>query len=113
MLVYEVCVEIEPSVHDAYRAWLTGHVAEILALPGFLGAETFEVVEPQALDAWPAVCVQYRLADEAALAAYLCEHAPRLRADGLARFGGLAPPQQDPACDRGSHHERRGQEMRA
>jgi hypothetical protein len=31
--------------------------------------------------------VQYRLIDAAALEAYLRDHAPRLRADGVARFG--------------------------
>ena len=87
MLVYEVCVDVHPSVHADYRAWLGAHVAGILALPGFLGAETFERVEPVADDGWPALCVQYRVADDDALAAYLRDHAPRLRADGLARFG--------------------------
>jgi Domain of unknown function (DUF4286) len=31
--------------------------------------------------------VQYTLVDAAALDGYLREHAPRLRADGVARFG--------------------------
>jgi hypothetical protein len=31
--------------------------------------------------------VQYRLRGADALAAYLRDHAPRLRADGIARFG--------------------------
>lgn len=88
MPVYEVCVEVEPAAYAEYRAWLAAHVAEILALPGFLGADTFERVDPVADDGWPALCVQYRLVDDDALAAYLREHAPRLRADGLARFGG-------------------------
>jgi hypothetical protein len=87
MLVYEVCVEVEPSVHAEYRAWLGTHVAELLALPGFTGATTFDVLEPLSEDGWRATCVHYRLVDEDALAAYLREHAPRLRADGIARFG--------------------------
>jgi hypothetical protein len=33
------------------------------------------------------LCVQYTLVDASALDAYLREHAPRLRADGVARFG--------------------------
>jgi len=33
------------------------------------------------------LCTQYRLRDAASLADYLREHAPRLRADGVARFG--------------------------
>lgn len=34
------------------------------------------------------LCTRYRLADRAAVDAYLRDHAPRLRADGIARFGG-------------------------
>lgn len=34
------------------------------------------------------LCTQYRLRDAAALATYLREHAPRLRADDMEKFGG-------------------------
>jgi antibiotic biosynthesis monooxygenase (ABM) superfamily enzyme len=87
MLVYEVTIEVEPSIRSSYEAWLRPHVAEILALPGFTGAEILEVVEPRADDGWIAIRTQYRLVDRTALDAYLSEHAPRLRADGMARFG--------------------------
>lgn len=86
MIVYEVTVEVDAGIRDHYLHWLRAHVREILALPGFTGAELFEVLEP-AMDAACAFCVQYRLADAASLDAYLRDHAPRLRADGLARFG--------------------------
>jgi hypothetical protein len=33
------------------------------------------------------LCVHYQLRDDAALAIYFEQHAPRLRADGVARFG--------------------------
>lgn len=86
-VVYEVDVEVAPEIAAAYRDWLRAHVAEILALPGFTGAALFERREPPPADGWASLCVQYRLRDADALAAYLREHAPRLRADGLARFG--------------------------
>lgn len=87
-MVYEVNIEVDAALRNEYLAWLRGHVAEILALPGFTGAELFEV-EPATADApgRTALCVQYRLADAGALDTYLREHAPRLRADGIARFG--------------------------
>lgn len=87
MIVYEVSVHIEPALRDAYFAWLRPHVAEILVLPGFTGADMFDVDEPLADDGWIGVCMQFRLVDRAALDAYLRDHAPRLRADGIARFG--------------------------
>jgi hypothetical protein len=87
MLVYEVTVEVDAEIREAYVAWLRPHVDEILALRGFTGAEIFEVVDPVCDDGWIGLCTQYRLADPAALEAYLRDHAPRLRADGIARFG--------------------------
>jgi hypothetical protein len=88
VIVYEVNLFVQRAIADAFRAWLDAHVREIVALPGFVGAEIFAQLEPAgATDELP-LCTQYRLRDEAALAAYLRDHAPRLRADGLQRFGG-------------------------
>ena len=87
MIVYEVNITAQRRIESAYRAWLEEHVREILALPGFADAEVFERVEPAAGADEFVLCVHYRLVDAAALANYLAEHAPRLRADGVARFG--------------------------
>lgn len=87
-VVYEVNLDIDAEVVAAYRHWLDAHVAEICALPGFTGARVFEVVEPAAADGRVALCVQYLLCNAAALDDYLAHHAARMRADGLARFGG-------------------------
>ena len=85
-LVYEVSLDVDSTIAVDYRAWLRQHVAQMLALPGFLSARTFDVLEPAA-PGRVAYCVQYRLRDAAALADYLREHAARMRAEGTARFG--------------------------
>ena len=85
-VVYEVSVDVDGAIRDDYLRWLGPHVAEIVALPGFDGAQVYEVVEPALPDVLR-VCIRYRLVDADALQAYLREHAPRLRADGVARFG--------------------------
>ena len=87
MIVDEVNLFVRRALEAEYRAWLDAHVREIVALPGFLGAEVFERREPAGADGELVLCTQYRLRDAAALADYLREHAPRLRADGLSRFG--------------------------
>lgn len=87
-VLYEVNIEVDASAHEEYRAWLRDHIAEILALPGFTGAKLFEVLDPPASAGRIGLCVQYALKDQAALDDYLREHAPRLRSDGMARFGG-------------------------
>lgn len=87
-IVYEVNVDLDASIENEYRRWLRHHVAEILALPGFQEAHLFDVLDPAPAAGRAAICVHYRLSDEAALQEYFEQHAPRLRADGIARFGG-------------------------
>ena len=60
---------------------------EILALPGFLGARILEVDRTRPDAGRVVLCVQYALRDAASLDAYLRDHAPRLRAEGISRFG--------------------------
>ncbi len=84
-VLYVVRVAVDAEIAADYRAWLGAHVDAILALPGFTGAEIFR--EETAADS-AVYTVHYRLAERAALDDYLRDHAPRLRAEGLARFGG-------------------------
>ncbi|MBS0194027.1 MAG: DUF4286 family protein [Proteobacteria bacterium] len=84
-VIYEVTVHVAEARAADYLAWLREHVAQMLALPGFEGA-AMEAL----LDETPGergYCVRYRLRDRDALEDYLREHAPRMRAEGLARFG--------------------------
>lgn len=86
-VIYEVNIEIDPRIDAAYRAWLRTHVDELLALEGFVEAHVYDVLDPATDDGWAGLCVQYALTGADALDAYLREHAPRLRAEGIARFG--------------------------
>lgn len=87
MIVYEVNVSVREDTYADYRAWLAVHVDEMLALPGFVAAEILEQREPAPADGTRGVTVHYRLIDEVALERYLAEHAPRMREDGVRRFG--------------------------
>lgn len=86
-MLYEVNIDLDAGIREAYFEWLGAHVAEICALPGFVGAEVFDVLDPPPAPGRVAICMQYRLTGPDALETYLREHAPRLRADGIARFG--------------------------
>ena len=86
-VVYEVNLAVEQDLLAEYRAWLAAHVAEVVALPGFTGVSTWDVVDPPPTAGHVQLCVQYTLRDSAALEDYLRDHAPRLRAEGVARFG--------------------------
>lgn len=87
MIVYEVNLRIDAGIFAEYRAWLDLHVREMLAFPGFESAQIFECREPAPAAHARTLCVQYRLRNADALERYLREDAPRMRADGLARFG--------------------------
>ena len=87
MIVYEVNLFVKRDIETAFRAWLDAHVREIIGLPGFTGALVLDRIDPPAAPDEFAICTQYRLTDAAALESYLREHAPRLRGDGVARFG--------------------------
>jgi hypothetical protein len=86
-VVYEVDLEVDADIAPGFRDWLRAHVRELLALPGFLDARVLEVREPAPGGGRVGLCVQYRLRDDAALQAYLRDHAPRMRAAGIERYG--------------------------
>ncbi len=83
MILYEVRLDVDVEIAQEFGAWLVAHVREIVALPGFLHADILREERAVGRAGW---CTQYWLADRDALDAYLREHAPRLRADGLQRF---------------------------
>lgn len=85
MLLYEVSIRVAPEASAAYRDWLGAHLAEMLAFEGFTRAEVFED-DPDA-DGAARLVVHYHVRDAAALDRYLRDDAPRMRAEGTARFG--------------------------
>lgn len=87
MIAYVVELEMDIALRDEYLAWLDGHVDEMLALPGFTGAEIFIRSEPPPPAGRFIVQAHYRLRDRAAWDDYLAHHAARMREAGLARFG--------------------------
>jgi hypothetical protein len=81
-VVYTVTAEVAAAgTLDAWLAWLPAHVQAVLAA----GAQAAELSR---LDGGPPfrAQVRYRFADRDAFAAYERDHAPRLRAEGLAAF---------------------------
>ena len=86
-VIYEVNLAVDAEIAVEYRRWLTAHVREMLALPGFTGARILETVDAEPNAKQAAFCTQYELIDQAALDEYLRVHAGRMRADGIRRFG--------------------------
>lgn len=84
-ITYEVALQPDEEILGEFEAWLEYHVDEMLALPGFRGASIHKGED--AGSGAPLRIVRYELEDRAALQRYLEEHAPRMRAEGAARFG--------------------------
>lgn len=87
MIVYVVELDMPAELREEYMAWLTDHVRGMLALPGFLDAMISARIDPPPPAGRFVACVHYQLRDRATWQAYLAEHAPRMRAAGIARFG--------------------------
>jgi len=83
-IVYSVYTTFTDStLADAWLRWLRGgHIAEVLA-GGALDAEIVELDTPGPERAFS---VRYHFKSRETFAAYERDHAPRLRAEGLALF---------------------------
>ena len=93
MLIYEVNVSVTESRAREYAEYLNHHILEILKFQGFRSAELFQEIRPDT-DA-PAEApkkihyvVHYRVESEHDLQHYFDHHAPAMRQDAIARFGG-------------------------
>lgn len=86
MILYIVhCRFDDPSLAGEWLAWLRDGHLEAVCAAGALDARVLELPGPP-----PAYEVHYRFADPSAFEAYERDHAPGLRAEGLARF----PPER-------------------
>ncbi|MBX3726080.1 MAG: DUF4286 family protein [Xanthomonadales bacterium] len=88
MIEYEVNLEVDADIAPEFEAWLSGHVDDMLALPGFVSASRWRVLDPRPDPDRCAISVRYALVDQAALERYLRDEAAAMRAEGLARFEG-------------------------
>ncbi|MBP6797281.1 MAG: DUF4286 family protein, partial [Luteimonas sp.] len=59
--VYEVNLDVDAAIAGEYRAWLDAHVRAMLALPGFVSARVFEVLDDADRDGGLHLCVHYVL----------------------------------------------------
>ncbi len=84
-VLYEVNLDADADIAGPFDTWLRDHIADMLQFGGFLSAEILD--DPAALSGRIRRIVQYRLRNQAALDTYLRDHAPKMRAQGVTRFG--------------------------
>ena len=85
MIIYEVRAEVVASRADEWQAWIVPHMQEVVETGFFTDASLEKVVDPQTERV--VFLVRYTSPSMHDLDRYIAEHAPALRAAGLATFG--------------------------
>lgn len=85
MIIYNVTVNIEDSVHDDWLIWIKQHIPKVLATGKFDGA-TFSKVLVEEDMGGQTYSIQYRSYSRVALDKYYKEDADVLRQEGLKKF---------------------------
>ena len=85
MIIYNVTVNIDDSIHEEWLQWIKEHIPLVLATGKFEKATLTKVLVEEELGGHT-YSVQYRSYSREALNAYYNEDAERLRNDGLKKF---------------------------
>lgn len=86
MVIYEVNLSIDEEIYSEYLVWLKEHVQQMLQFPGFIQASFFKP-EQEDNASQEKLTVQYQLESRDDLQKYFTEFAPKMREDGIRRFG--------------------------
>ena len=86
MIIYNVTINIDESVHDEWLNWMqTQHIQEVLNTGCFTSARLVKVLVDEDMGG-VTYSAQYFAPNKEALADYKQNHAPLLQSDGLKRF---------------------------
>ncbi len=90
MITYEVNLEVDHEITEAFRSWLPEHIKQVLSNKGFCSAQWWcrnaedEGGSPDNKTLWT---IHYAIEDRACLNAYLEHQAPKMRQATLEQFG--------------------------
>ena len=85
MIIYNVTVNIDASIHDQWLSWIKEHIPQVLATGLFTEAKLTKVLVEEEMGG-TTYSVQYRAPSREALDQYYNEHAERLRKEGMQLF---------------------------
>jgi len=85
-IIYNVTLNIDPSIHDEWLSWMkTQHIPQVLSTGKFVKATLSEVLVQEETGG-RTYSVQYRAPSREALDAYYKDDAETLRSEGLKKF---------------------------
>ena len=88
MIIYSVTVAVDPAVEAGWVDYmLEKHIDDVVRTGCFSKAEFFQVLDPPDARGWKAYCVHYYASDLNDYERYIHEHAAKLRAEVIERFG--------------------------
>ena len=85
MFIYNVTINIDPSIHDKWLIWVKEHIPKVLATGKFTEAKLTKVLVEEEMGG-TTYSIQYRAKSREALDAYYKEDAEKLRTEGLKKF---------------------------
>ncbi|RYG38583.1 MAG: DUF4286 family protein [Chitinophagaceae bacterium] len=87
MIIYNVTINIDESVHEQWLSWMQHkHIADVLATGKFLSARLVKVMVEESMGG-KTYSVQYTAENHDILNRYYQEDAPQLREEGMRLFG--------------------------
>ncbi len=86
MIIYNVTLNVDDSIHDEWLEWIKEHIPQVLATGRFTDAKLTRVLVKEDLGG-TTYSVQYRAASREDLQLYYELYADDLQQDGLKRFG--------------------------
>lgn len=85
MIIYNVTINIDESIHDEWLTWIKEHIPQVLATGKFIEAKLTKVLVDEKMGG-TTYSVQYRAKSREDLDSYYQQDAERLRSEGLKQF---------------------------
>ena len=85
MIIYNVTIHIDESIHDEWLEWIKAHIPKVLATGLFLKATFTKVLVEESMGGLT-YSIQYLAHSKEALASFHKQHAPAFEVEELQKF---------------------------
>jgi hypothetical protein len=86
MIIYNVTINVEDSIHYDWLFWIKPHIKEVLSTGKFISAKMTKIVVEEEMEGTN-YSIQYTAKSNEDLQAYYIEDAPKFRKKGIEKFG--------------------------
>jgi len=86
MIIYNVTLHIEDSIHQEWLDWIKNHIPQVLSTGKFTEARFTKVLVDTEKEG-TTYSIQYKANSRKDLDDYLSHYAPQLKKEGLEKFG--------------------------